>query len=381
MAERILIVDDDMDTLRLVGLMLERQDYEVIAANSGTKAVNMAINEQPDMILLDIMMPDMDGYEVTRQLRQNPLTANIPIIMFTAKTQIDDKLLGFEVGADDYLTKPTQPRELFAHVKAVLARTAKTREASPNKDRGLSIGILSTKGGLGVTTLTLNLGIAIHQQTQKDVIVAEFRPGQGTLSLELGYLQPEGLNRLLESNLTEITLKSVEKELVTHRSGVQILLSSHNPGDAKYIGEANVFEVIAKHLPYLARYTLIDLGPSLSPISDRVLNYCDNVIIVVEPVPYTILQSKTLIQDLTDSGFTKSQMMVVLINRVRSSVQLSWAQVQEQLGYNISTIFTPAPEHTYQASTHNIPIVIQQPDSLTTEQFNKLAKKVINRNL
>ena len=381
MAERILIVDDDMDTLRLVGLMLERQDYEVIAANSGTKAVNIAINEQPDMILLDIMMPDMDGYEVTRQLRQNPLTANIPIIMFTAKTQIDDKLLGFEVGADDYLTKPTQPRELFAHVKAVLARTAKTREASPNKDRGLSIGILSTKGGLGVTTLTLNLGIAIHQQTQKDVIVAEFRPGQGTLSLELGYLQPEGLNRLLESNLTEITLKCVEKELVTHRSGVQILLSSHNPGDAKYIGEANVFEVIAKHLPYLARYTLIDLGPSLSPISDRVLNYCDNVIIVVEPVPYTILQSKTLIQDLTDSGFTKSQMMVVLINRVRSSVQLSWAQVQEQLGYNISTIFTPAPEHTYQASTHNIPIVIQQPDSLTTEQFNKLAEKVINRNL
>ena len=381
MAERILIVDDDMDTLRLVGLMLERQDYEVIAANSGTKAVNMAINEQPDMILLDIMMPDMDGYEVTRQLRQNPLTANIPIIMFTAKTQIDDKLLGFEVGADDYLTKPTQPRELFAHVKAVLARTAKTREASPNKDRGLSIGILSTKGGLGVTTLTLNLGIAIHQQTQKDVIVAEFRPGQGTLSLELGYLQPEGLNRLLESNLTEITLKSVEKELVTHRSGVQILLSSHNPGDAKFIGEANVFEVIAKHLPYLARYTLIDLGPSLSPISDRVLNYCDNVIIVVEPVPYTILQSKTLIQDLTDSGFTKSQMMVVLISRVRSSVQLSWAQVQEQLGYNISTIFTPAPEHTYQASTHNIPIVIQQPDSLTAEQFKKLAEKVINRNL
>jgi pilus assembly protein CpaE len=370
-----------MDTLRLVGLMLERQDYEVIAANSGTKAVNMAINEQPDMILLDIMMPDMDGYEVTRQLRQNPLTANIPIIMFTAKTQIDDKLLGFEVGADDYLTKPTQPRELFAHVKAVLARTAKTHEASPNKDRGLSIGVLSTKGGLGVTTLTLNLGIAIHQQTQKDVVVAEFRPGQGTLSLELGYLQPEGLNRLLESNVTEISLNSVEKELVTHRSGVQILLSSHNPSDAKYIGEANVFEVIAKHLPYLARYTLIDLGPSLSPISDRVLNYCDNVIIVVEPVPYTILQSKTLIQDLTDSGFTKSQMMVVLINRVRSSVQLSWAQVQEQLGYNISTIFTPAPEHTYQASTHNIPIVIQQPESLTTEQFNKLAEKVIQRNL
>jgi pilus assembly protein CpaE len=370
-----------MDTLRLVGLMLERQGYEVIAANNGTQAIKMAISDQPDMILLDVMMPDMDGYEVTRRLRENPVTTDIPIIMFTAKTQIDDKLLGFEVGADDYLTKPTQPRELFAHVKAVLARTVKTRDVSPAKDRGLLIGVLATKGGLGVTTLTLNLGIAIHKETQNDVIVAEFRPGQGTLSLELGFLQPEGLNRLLESNVTEMTPQTVEKELVTHNSGVQILLSPHNPSDAKYICEANTFEAIAKHLPYLAPFTLIDLGPALSPISDRVLNYCDNVIIVLEPVSHTILQSKTLIHDLIDSGFTEAQLMVVLVNRVRSSVQLSWAQVQEQLGHNITTIFTPAPELAYQASTHNIPIVIQQPDGLTTEQFYKLAEKVTQRNL
>jgi pilus assembly protein CpaE len=369
-----------MDTLRLVGLMLERQGYEVIAANNGTQAVKMAINEQPDMILLDVMMPDMDGYEVTRQLRQNPVTTNVPIIMFTAKTQIDDKLLGFEVGADDYLTKPTQPRELFAHVKAVLSRTVKTQDTTPTKDRGLSIGILSTKGGLGVTTLTLNLGIAIHKRTQNDVIVAEFRPGQGTLSLELGYLQPEGLNRLLETNVAEMTPKTIGKELVTHNSGVQILLSSHNPSDAKYICKATIFEAIAKKLPYLARFTLIDLGPALSPISDRVLNYCDNVIIILEPVSHTILQSKTLIHDLTDSGFTESQLMAVLVNRVRSSAQLSWAQVQEQLGYNITTIFTPAPELAYQASTHNIPIVIQQPDGSTTDQFYKLAEKVTQRN-
>ena len=125
MAEKILIIDDDMDTLRLVGLMLQRQGYEIVAANNGTQGLEKAFGEKPDLILLDIMMPDMDGYEVARQLRDNPLTKYTPILMFTAKTQLDDKVTGFEVGADDYLTKPTHPSELQAHVKALLARAGR----------------------------------------------------------------------------------------------------------------------------------------------------------------------------------------------------------------------------------------------------------------
>jgi DNA-binding response OmpR family regulator len=121
MPEKILIVDDDVDTLRLVGLMLQRQGYQIVAANNGNQALIMAKTEQPDLILLDIMMPDLDGYEVTRQLRKSPDTSKIPIIMFTAKSQLEDRVTGFEVGADDYLTKPTQPRELFAHVQEILA--------------------------------------------------------------------------------------------------------------------------------------------------------------------------------------------------------------------------------------------------------------------
>ena len=126
MPEKILVVDDDVDTLRLVGLMLQRQGYQIVAASNGQQALAMAMAEKPELILLDVMMPDMDGYEVTRRLRANASTASTPIIMFTAKSQVDDKVMGFEAGVDDYLTKPTQPRELFAHVKAVLARGRKT---------------------------------------------------------------------------------------------------------------------------------------------------------------------------------------------------------------------------------------------------------------
>ena len=111
MAEKILIIDDDVDTLKLVGLMLQKQSYQIVAANNGLQGLEQAENENPDLILLDVMMPGMDGYEVAKRLRANPLTANTPILMFTAKTQLDDKVTGFEAGADDYLTKPTHPSE------------------------------------------------------------------------------------------------------------------------------------------------------------------------------------------------------------------------------------------------------------------------------
>jgi DNA-binding response OmpR family regulator len=110
MPEKILIVDDDVDTLRMVGLMLQRQGYQIVAANNGNQALIMAQNEQPDLILLDIMMPDMDGYEVTRRLREDPHISGVPIIMFTAKSKVEDRVTGFEVGADDFLTNPLSPK-------------------------------------------------------------------------------------------------------------------------------------------------------------------------------------------------------------------------------------------------------------------------------
>ena len=195
MPEKILIVDDDHDTLRLVGLMLHRQGYKILASTNGTQALSLAQSENPDLILLDVMMPDMDGYEVTRRLRNNPKTNLIPIIMFTAKTLVDDKVQGFDAGVDDYLTKPTQPRELFAHVKAVLARASKPASmptpTPPAKEKGHVIGVMAAKGGLGVSTLTINLGVSLRNRTRQQVIVAEFRPGQGSLALDLGYPNPE----------------------------------------------------------------------------------------------------------------------------------------------------------------------------------------------
>lgn len=383
MAEKILIVDDDLDTLRLVGLMLQHQGYKIVAANSGAQAITLSQGDRPDMVLLDIMMPDMDGYEVARNLRSNPATSNIPIIMFTAKTQVDDKVQGFESGADDYLTKPTQPRELFAHVKAVLARGKKPTSPLPqtaqSRKRGYVTGVMAVKGGLGISTLALNLGISIQARSKKEVIIAEFRPGEGSMALELGFLNPSGMSHLLQQTPENITQAAVEGELFQHKSGVRLLLSSYDPADSKYILAADHFDSIARYLAYMAHNIVIDLGPGITPITDRVLSYCDEIIVVLEPIPATILRTLSLVDELTKRGFGEGRINTVLYNRQRTEMQYSLAQVQMEYRHPISIVFTAAPELVYQCSKSNVPLVIQHPDNLTSQQFSKLADNIAKR--
>ena len=118
----ILIADDDPDILALVSFRLERAGYEVVQARNGEEAVQVALARRPDLAVLDVMMPRVDGYEATRRLREHEETSRMPIILLTARVQEEDIARGFDAGADDYVRKPFSPQELGSRVQAVLGR-------------------------------------------------------------------------------------------------------------------------------------------------------------------------------------------------------------------------------------------------------------------
>ena len=132
MANKILVVDDDLNICELLKLYLENDGYVVYTANDGKQAVDMFKNKTPDLILLDIMLPKMDGWQVCREIRK---TSGVPIIMLTAKGETFDKVLGLELGADDYVVKPFDTKEVMARVKAVLRRTKGDSEAGEDKKK------------------------------------------------------------------------------------------------------------------------------------------------------------------------------------------------------------------------------------------------------
>ena len=123
MAHRILVVDDDKSIVKVLHGYLEQSGFIVLDAFDGETALHMLRREQPDLVILDLMMPDRDGWEVTRIVRADPVLAPTPVIMLTARVDDTDKIVGLDLGADDYITKPFNAREVVARVKALLRRT------------------------------------------------------------------------------------------------------------------------------------------------------------------------------------------------------------------------------------------------------------------
>ena len=375
MSEKILIVDDDLDTVRLVGLMLEKKGYQIRAANNGRQGLQKAEEEIPDLILLDVMMPDMDGYEVARRLRAKPETAGIPILMFTAKSQLDDKVTGFEAGIDDYLTKPTHPTELYAHVKALLSRSIKPKKEDliPEEEPAYTVGVLSARGGLGVSSVALNLSSYLSTNMNEETILVEMSSGTGTIGRDLGFSTHDSLTNLLKKSPSDITKRAVENALQEHKTGVQLLLASEQPKDMLLNHNAiSEMEVVFSQLREIADFLIADFGAGVPSLSQKLLPECDQIVVVVDASSNSVAHAKILLENLLELGIKKQKLLVVLNNRMRSDSLLSASKVESQIDHPVAVTFTPAPELFSQAINMNTTAVLQDPKSLTAQQFQKM---------
>jgi pilus assembly protein CpaE len=292
--------------------------------------------------------------------------------MFTAKSMVDDKVAGFEAGVDDYLTKPTHPAELSAHVKAVLARSAQAKATPAPSDKGVVIGFLGARGGLGTTTLAINSAIELQRRGQ-DVVLAELNPGRASLRLDLGIDRGSGLANLLTRSLKDIHLRSVDAELFSHRSGVRLLLADYRPSEGELAQASPQMEAIVKNLSAMATTVLLDLGGGNSPYLKPILEHTDRLILVVEPLFPTNRFALAMIDELEASGFGRHKINLALVTKTRTSLQIPWRQLQGDLGVDIAGIIPPAPEQAHQAAQSGTPLLVMQPEGLISDQLYDLA--------
>jgi CheY-like chemotaxis protein len=380
MAKKILVVDDNLDVIKMVGLMLETRGYEIIAAQSGAQALTRAQSDNPDVMILDIMMPDLDGYEVCKQLRANPATANLPILMFTAKSGMTDKVAGFQAGADDFLTKPIHPDELVSRVETALIRSARrtTKEVVPS--RAKIFGFLGSKGGVGTTTLALNVGVVLTQELDrgKQVIVADMRSGLATVGAQLD-LRGGGLVHLINQPAQSIQPKIVEAQLEEHRTGIRILSGQiEPPGVAAPVSPTHA-QAILRDLGALADYVLLDLGVGLDDTNRYLLPACHHIVVTAEPQRVTLAMAQALLGALNRLlSLPSYKIGVVVINKAPSGATFTKDTLKEMLQHELIAIITPAPELAYQASERGIPMVVMQPESLVARQFRNVAEFLMN---
>ena len=390
--KKILVVDDDLQTVKLVGLVLDRRGYEITAARRGEEALEKARNELPDMVILDVMMPDMNGYEVSRQLRADPETADLPILMFTAKSGVQDKVTGFEAGADDFLTKPIHPKELVSRVEALLLRSSraqpKEKPASPN-----CIGFIGCKGGVGTTTLIVNtaVSLATGQVTPAQarepaphpngpVVVAELRTGMATAALQLGLPQHDGLGIILNRSIGQIDAEFIEAQLDEHQSGLLLLGSESGPIRSARRGSAEHADAVVRHLGAMAGYLFADLGVGLDELNERVLARCRHVVVAIAPNSIALALAEELLEQMNQElQIPRHRISLILIKRSRSAASYTKEEIEEQLGHSLIGMIPPAPELAFESSKQRTPMVLVHLDSLVVRQYRSFAKDLTGK--
>ena len=374
MPAKILLVDDDLQSLKLVGLMLQRRGYVIMAARGGVQGLAKAESDAPDLILLDVMMPDLDGLEVCRRLRSQPSTSQIPIIMFTAKSDVGDKVDGFQSGADDYLTKPIHPNDLATRVDAALQRSAQKRLSVQPTTTAHVIGLLGVRGGVGTTTLALNLAAAMaNADGERRVILVDLQTSAANIAAQLGLGTADGLAALVDLEPGAITPAVLGPRLIHHASGMSLLVNADQPTPAALLTPAQVAALI-NSVSQLAHVVVLDLGSTLDDLTLTALGLCRRVVLALEPQRIAVAAAQNVSAQLERRGIPAARLSAALINRTAGTVMLDKQVVESQLKLPIEVLLPPVPEVAGQAADESNLIIHLQPGGLFAEQIRTLAQ-------
>jgi pilus assembly protein CpaE len=297
MMSRILIIDDNYDMLSMLKMILERQGkHEVIACTNGQEGLEAAFKELPEAALVDVMMPGMSGYDVVKQLRADPRTERMGIIILTARGQSVDREAALAAGADDHMTKPANVEELLKRIDELLDRNKGKAQAI----NAMTLPVFSVKGGVGVTTLAINLANVLQQIAP--TVLLDLAPTIGQCAFLLGMRPEKHWGHYLQDRTTPVA-SLVQK----HPTGLQALLAPPLRGQYGW-PNADVVTTILTQLTETARFVIIDMPSLLDPTAQAVLAQAHRILLVSGDDALGIQVARATLQALQE---WKERLMVI----------------------------------------------------------------------
>jgi pilus assembly protein CpaE len=275
MPTQILVADDDPVHLQLLVSALSLGGHTVQAVLDPKEAIRHAQKMKPDLIILDVIMPEINGYEVCRQLRRRPEMAHVPIVMMTAQSSVEEKVKGFEAGADDYITKPFQPAELRARVAALLRRNALAKRVD-----GKLLSVFSMRGGVGVSTVAANLATGLAQIWEQPTVLVDLTPVASHAALLLNLSPHITWESLLHIPPEEIELDMVTKLLMTHASGTSVLASPRYLENSQFLTASQISRILTL-LRESHHYVVVDMPHDLRDNTVAALDEAQTIVALV----------------------------------------------------------------------------------------------------
>lgn len=416
MPAKILVIDDHEATRDLITTILTRKGYEVVGSSSGAEGLAKADQERPQVIVLDLMMPEMDGHEVCRRLRAKPELVKIPILMFTARSQVTDKIASFDLGADDYLVKPTTPQELLRRVETLIARAAqmaaahagtllhKDIEPLPEEDAsqlsgesvivsgaaespgmpantlpngsaniGTVVALLGSRGGVGTTILSINLATVLAEDGKPTTLI-DLDTLQGHIGIYLKQKVTSGMNNLAAMERQAMS-RQLWQEMVPSGKNLQLLLSLPNLDGQHHVMLPSQVTNLITALQRPNHWIVADLGLGLSANARAVLAKADHILLCTRPERVSLTAAKQLLQQIEAQGCDGILHIVLLDYRDRNSLPQS--AIEHFLSYPVLESVKINDYKLAHAVNSGLPLVKAYPDVETMGIFRQIVQHLM----
>ena len=373
MPARILIVDDDPNVQRLLAYTLKQEGYEVVTASDGAEGFRAWSTDHPDLVLLDVMLPRLDGYQVAAKIRAEETNGHVPIVMLTAEREIEQKVRGLRAGADDYLIKPFHPAELLARIKSLLVRFGPRDLVVSRPPLGRILAFYGAKGGVGTTTIAINSAIALHRELGRRVALVDgnLQFGDHRVFLDLGLDRKSVVDVVSAS---AIDLDILKNAMVRHDSGVDLLLAPPSPETAELV-TPDALPQILDQLRTLYDYVLIDIDKRLDEVNLRVLDAADTIFVVMTADLSCLKNVRLVLETISHLGY-ESDKVQLMLNRSNAFTGINVKNAESALKRTIEHQVINEYRGAISALNSGAPFMFTKADSLLGRSLLEFCRAV-----
>ncbi|GJM41201.1 MAG: transcriptional regulator [Ardenticatenaceae bacterium] len=366
---RVLVIDDDRLIRRVVKKALSDLNYEVVETEDGLEALKRIKSIRPDAVIVDKMMPGIDGFEVTRRLRREPELAHIPILVLTGESDLQEKLAAFEAGADDYVCKPFAAAELAARL-TVLLRRAKALEAAQaqtlaRSDQGRMIAVHSLRGGIGTSSLATNLAIGLQNLWQNATLLMDMVPNAGQQAMMLNMPVKRTWADLKMIPPEELDMNTISAITRQHDSGLHLIAAPKLPSDADGV-TAEHFDVGMKFIKNRYEYIIADLPHDFSSLTLELLEASDTILLVTSPEIASVRAASIALETYKQLNYPEEKIKVVL-NWTFAQDGLAHDAIESALHAPIQLVIPYGGKRFLHAINQGVPLLYETPEDPIAE--------------
>lgn len=371
MLKTILTIDDSELITSLVSANFIKEGFLVVTAENGRDGIVKAEKHNPDLVLLDVMMPDMTGFEVCEALRENPQFSKTPIIMLTSMGDLDNMQTGYSAGADDYITKPFQIAELKMKVQAMLRRSSRE---SGDVQTAKVISVFSLRGGAGSSSFAVNLAAGLSQLWDRPSVLVDLALPTGVCDYMLSLKPPQNLGKLARYDLAELDKEFLHACLAEHETGLRLLAGVLAAKDADLISEELV-GVIMLQLREMVPYIVVDHAHQFSAPALAAFDHSDLILMPITPDANSVRLALSALKTFDALEYEREQIKII-VNWTFPRAGIATEKIESVLNHPVEIVMPHIPGAWSEAINSGVPVITHKKQPALTAMLEDLAWRV-----